>query len=305
MLTFLIEIAMQITVFFFIGEITSWEEVHYLNIFMTSILFYLSAVGLGMWFSFGHELTIKRNWFMWIIFPISLVYIIAYQFYDFRLRIDGLPLLRGDYHFLVFPYSAMLVLLAIRFLPQKSDWRISKSISLIGKSTYHILLTQILGYGMITAWWGTHYGMDVPFNPFDIIDLVALWIVFIWFGILWYKIDHQEDLIRRILYYFNFFIVFASLLLLSFWIQGFWVPIHLMIISIYAIAALIIHYVIKRPLTTRILSVWTGFLVISFISMILQVEVFLPSEFWILLIPMGAYLVFALYFTLSNKIKGN
>jgi peptidoglycan/LPS O-acetylase OafA/YrhL len=305
LLTFLIEIAMQITVFFLIGEITSWEERHLLLMFMYSILFYLSAVGLGMWFSFGHKLTYKRNIFMWIIFPISLVYIIAYQFFNFRLRLDGVPLLRGDYHFLVFPYSAMLVLLALRFLPKKSDWRISKSISLIGKSTYHILLTQILGYGMITAWWGSHYGMDTPFNPFDIIDLVALWILFIGFGIMWYKIDRQEDLIRRILYYFNFFIVFVSIFLLSFWAQGFWVPIPLMIVSIYAIAALIIHYVIKRPLTTPILSVCTEFLVISFVSMILQVEVSLPSVFWILFILMGAYPVFALLFTLYSKNKKN
>jgi len=276
-LTLIVEIAMQITVFLFIGEITSLEEVHLIGMFMNSVPFYLSAVGLGMWFSFGHKLTIKRNWFMWIIFPISLIYIIANQFFNFRFRIDGVLLLRGDYHFLVFPYSAMLVLLALRYLPQKSDWRISKSISLIGKSTYHILLTQILGYGMIAAWWGTHYGMDVPFNPFDIIDLVALWILFIWFGILWYKIDRQEDLIRRILYYFNFFIIFTCLLFLSFWSQGFWVPIPLMIISVYAIAALIIHYVIKRPLTIPILSVCTGFLVINFILMILQVGVSLPS----------------------------
>ena len=304
-LTFVVEIAMQIIVFFFIGRIESWEEVHYLSMFMNSIPFYLSAVGMGMWFSFGHKLTSERNSFMRYLIPISIIYIIAYQFFGFRLRLDEVPLLRGDYHFLVFPYSAMLVLLALRYLPQKSDWRISKSISLIGKSTYHILLTQILGYGMITAWWGTHYGMDVPFNPFDIIDLVGLWILFIGFGIIWYKIDRQEDLSRRILYYFNFFIVFVSLLLLSFWIQEFWVPIPLMIISIYAIAALIIHYAIKRPLTIRILSVWTGFLLISFISMILQVEIFSPSEYWILLIPMGVYLFFALFFTLFNKIKKN
>jgi len=296
-LTFIVEIAMQITVFFFIGEITSWEEVHYLNVFMNSILFYLSAVGLGMWFSFGHKLTIKRNLFMWIIFPISLAYLIAYQFYGFRFSLYGVPLLRGDYHFIVFPYSAMLVLLAIRFIPQKSDWRISKSISLIGKSTYHILLTQILGYGMITAWWGTHYGMAAPFNPFDIIDLVALWVIFIGFGILWYKIDQQEDLTRRILYYFNFFIVFVSLLLFSFFIQGGWLSSCLMIINIYAIAALILHNVIKKPIKTRILALWTIFLLMTFIALILQVEFFQPNEFWILLLPIGAYLIFAIIYT--------
>ena len=78
-----------------------------------------------------------------------------------------------------------------------------------------------------------------------------------------------------------------------------------MVIIFYGIAATILHFVIKKPINIRIVGVWTGFLVISFISMILQVEVFLPSEFWILLIPIGAYLVFALYFTLTNKIYRN
>jgi len=304
-LTFIIEIVMQLTVFFFIGEITSWEEVHYLNLFMTSILFYLSAVGLGMWFSFGHKLFEKRNIFMWILFPISLVFIIAHQFYDFRFRINDVLVLRGDYHFLIFPYSAMLFLLAMKFLPQKSEGRISRSISLIGKSTYHILLTQILGYGMIFAYWGTHYAIDVPFTPDEIFDMVAAWILFISFGIMWYKIDRQKDKFRRLLFYFNFFIVFASLLLFTFWIQGFWVPIPLIIIIIYAILALIIHYVIRKPIETRILGLWTFFLLITFIMLVLQVEVFQPNEFWILLIPIGFCLTLAIIgtviYTISEK----
>jgi len=301
-LTFIVEIAMQITVFFFIGEITTWEETHILLMFMFGILFYLSAVGLGMWFSFGHKLTEKRNFFIWILFPISLVYLIAYQFFDFRFRIDGTPLLRGDYHFIVFPYSAFLVLLALKYLPNASKAKISKKISLIAKSTYHILLTQILGYGLITMWWGTHYGMAAPFNPFDIIDLVVLWIVFIWLGIIWYKIDRQEDLIRKILYYLNFFILFPCFFIFTFWAQSFSTPNPFSVIVIYAIAAVILHFVIKRPLNTRILSVWTGFLVISFISVILQIEVFLLSDFWIPLIPMGAYLIFAIIYTVFYRL---
>jgi len=239
---------------------------------------------------------------MWILFPISLAYLIAYQFFDFRLRLDGIPLLRGDYHFLVFPYSAFLVLLALQFLPDSSNARISKTISLIGKSTYHILLTQILGYGMITAYWGTHYGMDTPFHPDDIIDLVTLWIAFVWLGIIWYKIEHQEDLTRKILYYLNFFILFPCGFLLIFWLQGFWIPISLIVVNLYGIAAIILHFVIKKPVSTQILSILTGFLILSFVSVILQIEVFLPSQYWIVLLPMVIYLVFALYFTLFKKI---
>jgi len=303
-LTFVTEIIMQLIVFFAkIGyPYSSWEEVYVYTLFASSILYYLSAVGLGLWFSSGHKLTAKRNILIWVLLPISLWYIIAYQFFDFRFMIGGERFLRGDYNLLVFPYSAFLVLVALQLLPKVSKGKISRTISLIGKSTYHILLTQILGYGMITAWWGTHYGIFVPFDPFELIDLTVLWIVFIWLGIIWYKIDRQKDLSRRILYYLNFFILFPCFFLLSFWAQGFWIPIPLIVIMLYAIAAIILHFIIKRPITTKIISVWTGFLLISFISMILQVTVFLPSEFWLLLIPVGAYLVFALYYTMSHKI---
>jgi len=300
-LTFVIEIAMQIIVFFVFGDITSYEESHYVSVFTTSILFYLSAVGLGMWFSLNHDLQHNHNFFMWILYPISLAFIVCYQFFGYRIVIDGLPFLRGDYTFFVFPYSAFLVLLALKFLPKTSNGRISRTISLIGKSTYHILLTQILGYGMITAWWGTHYGIFVPFDPFELIDLTVLWISFIWLGIVWYKIDHQKDLTRRILFYLNFFIIFPCFFLLTFWVQGFWVSIPLLVIIFYGIAVIIRHYAIRRPLATKRLFVWTGFLVVSFISTILQVTVFLPSDFWILLIPIGIYLVVAVYFTPSKE----
>ena len=76
-------------------------------------------------------------------------------------------------------------------------------------------------------------------------------------------------------------------------------------IILYAIAATILHFVIKKPLDTRVLDIWTGFLVISFISMILQVTVFSPNEFWIFVILMSEYFVFALYYTLTNKTIKN
>lgn len=299
----IIEIIMQMVVFLFIGEITSWEEAHYLTIFMTSILFYLSAIALGMWFSFGYSLRDKRNLFVWILFPISLTYIIMYQFFDFRLIINDVPLLRGDYHFLVIPYSVFLFLIIMNFYPKNSDKKISKAISLIGRSTYHILLTQILGYGMIFAFWGNHYGVDAPFTPDEILDLISVWILFISFGILWYKIDKQKNLTRRLLYYINFFIVFASLLLLTFWIQEFWVPIPLIIIIIYAILALITKFILKRPPNTKILGFWTLFLLITFIMMILQVEVFQPNDQWIAFIPIVTTLIFAIMGTILDSIS--
>jgi len=295
---FIIEFIMQLFVFLYFGKIASWEESHIYLFFATNVLYYMSGIGLGMWFSFGYKLWEKRNLFMWILFPISLIFIILYQFFDFRIIIDGTPFLRGDYHFLFIPYSGFLVLLGLRFLPQSSKSWISKKISLISKSTYHILLTQILGYAMITMFWGNHYGMALPWNWLDIIDLIVLWIVFIEFGVLWYKIDLLKNLTRRILYYINFFIVFPSLLLFSFWIQGFWVSITLIAIILYAIAALVIHYVIKKPIPTKVLGVWTIFLLLDFISLIFQVEVVSENLHWVLNVPLGIYLISALLYTI-------
>jgi hypothetical protein len=176
--------------------------------------------------------------------------------------------------------------------------------ALISKSTYHILLTQILGYGMITAWAGTHYGMDVPFDPWDIIDLLALWGLFISFGILWYKIDRQKDYRIRILHYLNFFIIFSSIILTIFWAQEFWVPIPLSLIIIYAVGLLVRHIAVKKeaiePMSLKRVATWTGFLILCFFSTILQVTVFSPSDFWILLVPIGIYIFLALYYTPSE-----
>ena len=300
---FVVEIAMQLIVFFFIGEITSWEEAHYYTLFATSVLFYLSGIGLGMWFSFGNDLLSKRNIFMWILFPISLMYMIYYQFFDFRFRIGDVPLFRGDYLFLIFPYSAFLVLLALKFLPQKSKGRISRGISMIGKSTYHILLIQILGYGMITAFWGTHYAIDVGFGPDKILDMIFAWILFISFGILWYKLDKNKNLLRRVLYSINLFIVFVSLLFLTFWGQELWIPIPLLIILIYALAAMIISKFIKKPINTMTLCSWTGFLLMNFIMMVVQMSILQPNEAWITFIPIGMILTFAVVSTILDYMN--
>jgi hypothetical protein len=293
---FIIEFAMQVLLFLLIGDITTWEELHLYSFLSESILFYLSGVGLGLWFSMGYNLKDKRNRFMWILFPLSLLFIIAYQFFNFRIRIDGTLLLRGDYHFLFIPYSAFIILLTLKYLPQNSNSKISKGISLIGKSTYHILLIQILGYGMINAWWGTHYGIDLPFNAFDLIDLAILWLIFISFGILWYKIDKIKDLTRRVLFYFNLFIVFSSILLLSFWMQGFWVPPPLIFIIVYAVIALFSYFVNKEPIDTIKLAVWTGFLVLNFSLMILEVIVFFAVPSWVFFIPGVIYILLMICF---------
>jgi peptidoglycan/LPS O-acetylase OafA/YrhL len=222
-LCFVVEILMQLTVFFFIGDlrpggVISWPKVHILNMFMFSIFFYLSAIGLGMWFSLDHNLQSNRNLFMWFLYPISFAYIIAYQFFGFQYIIGDVPLIRGDYHLLVFPYSAFLFLLALKFLPKKSSSRFSKAISYIGKSTYHILLIQILGYGIVYAVFGTHYAIESNFMPIDILNLIIAWVLFIPFGIWWYKIDRGKILWKRIIFTIIMFLSFILMVLYILWL---------------------------------------------------------------------------------------
>ncbi|MFX1419046.1 MAG: acyltransferase family protein [Promethearchaeota archaeon] len=233
-LCFIIEIAMHLIVFFCIGTLypggfISYPKVHILYVFMNSIPFYLSAVGLGIWFSFGHKLNEKRNWFIWLLFPISLIYLIANQFFGVHFVVvtgpnlwDIVPLIRGDYHFLVFPYSAVLVLSALSILPNrvKSNNRIinatSNAISQIGKATYHILLTQILGYGIVFALLRYHYIINPYSIPLDILYLIFAEILFISLGVIWYKIDQIKNIPRRILYYINFFLILVVIVVTGF-----------------------------------------------------------------------------------------
>lgn len=168
--------------------ITSLFDWNIILLFLLSIIPYLSALGLGMWFSYGHSITDKRNLFMWILFSLSTLYIIAYQF--FRFRFDFVT---GDYNFLFYPYSAFLFLIAMKLLPQKSENRFANIIKWIGKSTYHILLTQVFYLGLTFATWGwlTHmniasvFGISQNGGVVGFIHLLVNWIICVSIGVLW------------------------------------------------------------------------------------------------------------------------
>lgn len=191
-LCYLIELSLQLGFFFTFGPppFPSWEA-FYINLFIvTSPLFMLSAIGLGMWFSRNPDLFAKQNIFMWILFPLSLFYLILY-FFGFRF-----DFIRGDYNLFVFPYSAFLFLVAIKMLPKKGNNAIAKAISWIGKSTYHILLTQILYFGIIVWLYGDHYRASIFGINFsdDIIIfgyLLINWAICIPAGVFWYYLENK------------------------------------------------------------------------------------------------------------------
>jgi peptidoglycan/LPS O-acetylase OafA/YrhL len=188
-LCFIIEFSAQLFVYFVIGEITSYVEFAFFLFILCSIFFYFSAIGLGMWFSNGYDVMDKRNLFMWILFPLSIIYLIAYQFFDFRFNF-----IRGDYHFFVFPYSAFLFLIGMKLLPKNSKNNFTKAIAWIGKSTYHILLTQIFYFAIVYAIYGDHYrasiiGINLVEDLVSFFYLIINWIICIPLGVLWYVLE--------------------------------------------------------------------------------------------------------------------
>jgi peptidoglycan/LPS O-acetylase OafA/YrhL len=197
-LCFVIEILMHLLAFFVVGEISSLEEWEIELYFRYNILLYLSAIGLGLWFSREHDVFNKKNRFVLILFPISVLYLVAYQFFNFRLSIDGAHLVRGDYNYLVFPYSAFIILLALKYIPKNVQKKKSKTLAAIGKSSFHIYLTQDIYFAISYALNGyprVANVFDISVNNFvNIFYLFIDWAICISIGMLWW---YAENRIRK------------------------------------------------------------------------------------------------------------
>ena len=201
-ITFIIELIVQSIIFFVFKNpnppptFATWQDYYYALFFVYSIFILFSAVGFGMWFSRDHDLFSKNNLFIWILFFISLSYLIAYQFFDYRILVNGIPFLTGDYNFMVFPYSAFLFLVAMKILPSDSKNILAKVIKKISKSTYHILLVQILYFAIVYALYGDHYsasifGINQSSISMTYLYLIINWSICIPIGVFWWQKEQQ------------------------------------------------------------------------------------------------------------------
>ena len=196
LLCFLSELALQFVLFAFIPmPIQSYEAGFVAGLIRMNILFYLPAVGMGLWFSEGYDIMEKRNRFMWIALPLSILYMTAYTFFEFRVQIvEGdiiHSLIWGDYTFLLYPYSAFLFLFALEFLPAEPSGRISRFIARIGKSSLHIYYFQI--FYMSIMWYLFTYsqeGFGSEIALYIIYYLVNLAVCFMG-GLIWYEASRE------------------------------------------------------------------------------------------------------------------
>ena len=191
---------------------TWWYTIFF---FYTNILFLLSAVGMGMWIALDSKISSKHNIIIWILGIISFGYLVGVNFIDDFKSVFHFYWISGDYNFLTFPYSALIVLIALNVLPAQlnlkgvKSWKekFQKAIREISSSTYHILLVQILWFSI---WY--HYKSSIH-TGFDDNPLNYIWFyplnLLIGFvgGYLWYRFDQywipksREVPIWALLYY--------------------------------------------------------------------------------------------------------
>ncbi|MFW9897483.1 MAG: acyltransferase family protein [Candidatus Thorarchaeota archaeon] len=207
---FVIEFFMHLFLFYHIGPITSAADWQREIRFRYLILMYLSAIGMGMWFSQNYNLFSKRNIFVWVIFPFSLIYMIAWDFFDYRLAIDGSGIVRGDYNYITFIYSALIFLIILKIVPKNPKNIMARFFKAMGKATFHIFFVQgafyaILFFNHLGVWNSSIFQGVV--NIFGIssteiivnIGFMSLnWIICISLGLLWWLAEkHLKKLIKR------------------------------------------------------------------------------------------------------------
>ena len=219
-LCFISELVLQYVLYYLYPAATTTDDWFIISAIRVNIFFFLPAVGLGLWFSRGYDLRAKRNWFMYIYAPISLILMIDYATLSpitHRGILSSIPnsfgefmgfvqdFIVGDYTLIFYGYAAFLVMGALMIIPQIASGGLQRFIQRVGRSTYHILLFQI--FWMSIVYWTTlpdatmnHFipdfevllGWTTPafYIPFYLLNLGVSFAG----GMIWYEVE------RRLLY---------------------------------------------------------------------------------------------------------
>ena len=213
LLCFMSEIILQLVMYIWLPYPDySPLEAFLVTAIRVNVLFFLPAVALGMWFSEGHDLFGKHNWFLAVYAPICFIFMIDYtthffrsiggDFANFFTTID--IIFRGDYTLLFYGYAAVVMLLVMMAIPQTAKGGIQRFVQKIGKASYHILLFQI--FWMSIVYWSTSheatYYQEIPefaaifgwltpflYIPFYLTNLIISFAG----GLAWYEAEKRAS----------------------------------------------------------------------------------------------------------------
>ena len=128
---------------------------------------------------------------------------VAWDFFGFRLEVDGSGIVRGDYNYLTFIYAAFIFLVVMKLLPRNPKKKVSKIFTTIGRSSFHIYLVQDIYFAITYSLHGT--GVYTVDNIFDIsfgepiLDLLLMfvnWGICISAGVFWWYIENKIRKVR-------------------------------------------------------------------------------------------------------------
>ena len=209
-LCFFSELLMQYFLWYLYPAAASEFDWFIISAIRVNILFFLPAIGLGLWFSRGFDLTSNRNRFIYLYLPVSVFFMYDYA----TLAVSSLPgivgqsmsliqdFIKGDYTLLFYGYAAFLVLVAMIAIPSTASGPVSRFFQRAGRSTYHILLFQI--FWMSIVYWTASpaavmnhaipnfvvvFGWPTSLNyiPFYILNLGVSFMG----GMVWYELERQ------------------------------------------------------------------------------------------------------------------
>ncbi|UYP45882.1 hypothetical protein NEF87_002167 [Candidatus Lokiarchaeum ossiferum] len=188
--TFCIEFLTQ----FIVLMILSTNQGNILGVFyfLYSVFCLFSAIGMGLWLSIDHNMSSKHNVVIWILFPISLGYMIIAMIFPGLLFF---PI--GDYQMFYFPYSAVIFMCCMKLIPENPKGTVSEFIRKVSKSTYHILLAQIFYFSIVFQFFLIMTDGDAStLDIFDAAPLNYLWffplnlVITFGIGLFW---NHLEE----------------------------------------------------------------------------------------------------------------
>ncbi len=183
---FLVEISFRIVSYVLYYGVVPYNWHVTKMFFICNLLYVLSAVAIGMWLSVNYKIKSKRNLVIWVIFLTWLLSMALKRFLNLSFE-----WIEGDYYFLIFSYSGVIVMFIMTIFPKKLPNWFKKAIVLLSNSTYHILLFQIFYFSIIY-----HFFLNI-FYIFDFDPLNYAWyfpvnlIIALSGGIMLYKLSYK------------------------------------------------------------------------------------------------------------------
>ncbi len=174
---FIIEIFIQFMLFNFYFHPNAASLTLTFSFITRSIGFLLSGVAIGMWIGKYPKMDSIYNALLYFLWFFNFLYMMHYFNNDPATKPFLVQTLAGDYHFLTFGWAGMIFLVILDLFPNLHEGKFRKWVSTISKSTYHILLAQMLYFSIVYHFFLVMY--DRNNETFDVFDGSPL--NYIWF----------------------------------------------------------------------------------------------------------------------------